>query len=545
MSIPKEPRQMMINMMYLVLTALLALNVSAEILNAFKVVNDGIERTIVSMDKKNAAIYDAFEKKVEIDSAAKPFQVKALKAKVLSESLIAEIDKLYDDLMEESGAIKNEETGKKELKTDRDTETPTLLMVNRKRGYDLQDKINEARDNFLELYGDARGNKEASCPLRAFDDDIPKEGGGIRKDWVIYNFSDVPVIAAMTILSKLKNDVKSTESDVIEYLSSQIGADAFKFDVLKARAIPKKSYLNLGDRYEADIFVSASSSTVDPIVYYGNFDSKYIKKQEDGNWPAEIEADEVPLLPGYTKGEDPVGGVVKYETSPNRQGTITYRGVVAVKNTNTGKTKYYPFENEYTVAKSQAVVSADKMNVLYIGVDNPVSISVPGFQANQIRPSITSGYGSLTPTSGGGYMAKVTKTGEAKINVSVVSDGSTKNVGGKKFRIKRIPNPTAYVGNSPGPVIKNGELKASRGLYAKADNFEFDVNFTIKSFEITYKKARSNNLTILQNKGPLWTGDIKNLIKQVKPGDRLWIDNIRIAAPDGTTRTANISFKIL
>jgi gliding motility-associated protein GldM len=544
MSIPKEPRQMMINMMYLVLTALLALNVSAEILNAFKIVNDGIKRTIVSIDQKNAAIYDAFDKKVSNDPKAEPYQQQALEAKRISEILVAEIHKIHIEMMDESGSVIDEETGEKVLKTDRDTETSTLLMINRKKGYELQKRINESREKFLNLYGEARANKEVSMPLRAFDDDIKREGG-VRKDWVEYNFSDIPVIACLTILTKLINDVKSTESNVIEYLSSQIGVEDFKFDVLKARAIAKKSYLNLGDKYEADIFVSASSSSVDPIVYYGNFDSKYIKKEEDGNWPAEVDADEIPLLAGYTKGDDPVGGVVKYETAPNRQGTITYRGVVAVKNTSTGATKYYPFENEYTVAKSQAVVSADKMNVLYIGVDNPVSISVPGFQANQIRPSITSGYGSLTAVTGGGYIAKVTKTGDAKINVSVVSDGSTKNVGGKKFRVKRIPNPTAYVGNSPGPVIKNGELKASRGLYAKADNFEFDVNFTIKSFEITYKKARSNNLTILQNKGPLWTGDIKNLIKQVKPGDRLWIDNIRIAAPDGTTRTANISFKIL
>jgi gliding motility-associated protein GldM len=542
MSIPKEPRQMMINMMYLVLTALLALNVSAEILNAFKVVNDGIERTIVSMDKKNAAIYEAFEQKVSNDPKAEPYQQKALMAKAISEELVTEIDKLYHEMMEESGSIKNEETGKMELKTDRDTETPTLLLVNRKKGYDLQDKINVAREKFLELYGEAKVNKEASMPLRAFDDDIPKEGG-VKKDWVIYNFSDVPVIAAMTILSKLKNDVKSAESDVIEYLSSQIGVEDFKFDVLKARAIAKKSYLNLGDKYEADIFVSASSSSVDPIVYYGNFDSKYIKKQEDGSWPPEVDADEVPLLSGYTKGEDPVGGVVKYETSPNRQGTITYRGVVAVKNTSTGATKYYPFENEYTVAKSQAVVSADKMNVLYIGVENPISVSVPGFQANQIKPNISQG--SLTPAPGGGYIAKVVKTGDAKINVSVVADGKSKAVGSAPFRVKNIPNPTAYVGNSSGPVIKSGELRASRGLYAKADNFDFAVKFTIRSFEITYKKARSNNLIPLQNKGPLWTGEVKKLIQQVKPGDRLWIDNIKIAGPDGKTRTANISFKIM
>lgn len=546
MSIPKEPRQMMINMMYLVLTALLALNVSAEILNAFKIVNDGIEGTIVALESKNSGIYDALEAKAEIEPDAVPLLQKATAARTITSNLISEMDSVIVKLKRKSG-VKKDDEGNLVLKNDRDTHTPTLFMINDGHGVELQEKINVARKEIIELYDtDDRTSAEKRIPLKANDSDIKKTSSGIQKSWVEYNFQEVPAIAAVTILTKLKNDVKSSEADVMEYLSSKVGADKFKVDVLRARAIAKKSYLNLGDKYEADIFISASSSSTDPIVYFGDFDPQYIKKDDSGDWPAEVKTPgngtTVPLNAGYTKGEDPVGGIVKY-TASSGVGTRTYRGVIAVENTSTEETLYYPFENEYTVAASQAVVSADKMNVLYIGVDNPVSVSVPGYQANQVRPSISQG--TITPSGNGVYSVIVNSPGNADVNVTVTSQGASKSLKGKKFRVKRIPNPTAYVGNSSGPVIKAGVLKASTGIYAKADNFDFDVNFTIKGFEVTYKKARSSNLQIKQNKGPLFGKEVKAIMNQVKPGDRLWIDNIRIASPDGTTRTANISYRIM
>lgn len=540
MSIPKEPRQLMINIMYLVLTALLALNVSAEILNAFKIVNKSLSDAMVAVNSKNLAIYDAFDAKVKIDPKAVAYRDKALEAKKIADDLIIDIDSMEMQLMRLVGYEINED-GIMVMTNEKNTHIPTMFMINNGNGDKLQQMVDEARTKILSLYSpEVRDQEAASMTLNA--EPPPPKPSGATRTWAQYNFEEVPAIAAVTILNKLRNDVRNAESDVIDWLKDQIGIEEVSFDELKARAFAKKSFLNLGDTYEADIFVSASSSDIKPIVYIGQF-SDAIKRGEDGNLPAKVSSDDVPLQPGYKKLEESEGGIVKYTERPGGQGSRTYRGVIEVLNKNTGEKTYYPFENEYTVAASTAVVSADQMNVLYIGVDNPVSISVPGFQANQIIPSITQG--SLNATGSGAYNCTVTKVGDANINVSVRTDEGVKSVGSKQFRVKRIPDPKAYFANVASGALANGPAKAVTGIFAKADNFDFQVQFTIRDFEFMYAKSRSNQISIIQNQGPVFNQQIRNVLSKIKAGDRIWMDNIRIKAPDGTTRIANISIKII
>ena len=543
MAIPKEPRQMMINMMYLVLTAMLALNVSAEILNAFKIVNTGIASSTAALESKSSDEMRQFAKLATDDpkNAADKYK-RALAAREFADSMYAEIEEIKRNLMIESG-ITVDESGDTVLQNDRDTHTPTLFMVNKKKGYELQQMINSAGERFVSFYPEnAQESARSTISLQADDASVPNKGAQ-KRDWVQYNFMEVPSIAAVTILTKLQNDVRNAESDVIKYLIKSVTADILDLDQLKGRAIAKKSFLVTGDTYEADLFVTASSSQSTPKAYLGNFDPNLIKRTPDGRLPDEVAADKVPLLAGYTELPPAENGIVKLKRAAGGEGITSYRGVIEVINPKTGEKNYYPFENEYQVARPFAVVSPDKMNVLYIGVDNPISISVPGFPADKIVASITQG--SLAGGNGK-YTAKVTNSSApANISVAVKTEDGTKSMGVSEFRVKRIPDPKVMVGNAEGPVIPAGTLKAMPGITAIADNFPFDVNFQVRGFEVLYKKGNSAQLFSEINQGALFNGNVKNMLSQASPGDRVWFDNIKVNAPDGTTRTLSLSFKVM
>ncbi len=537
MSIPKDPRQMMINMMYLVLTAMLALNISAEILNAFIIVNDGIQTTNNALDSKNAGIYTEFDKKVQDDPTAAPWRQKAYDVKALADSMDAYIDVMIADITAAVGGLNDEG----ELSNPKDTHEGTRYMITEGNGQRLKDEILRVRQQFIGYFvaeGDsARG---LSIPLNAID---PAPQGAKIQTWQEYNFNEVPAVAAITILNKLKNDVKNAESQVIEFLGSRINAAKFTFDALKGRAISNKPYLNLGDNYEADIFVSASSSGTEPRVHIGRFSSA-ITKSSTGDYP-EIKGGAVPLQAGYITIDESEGGIVKYSVNRPGEGPKSYQGVIEIKNPNTGETSYYPFDAEYTVASTMAVVSAEKMNVFYIGVDNPVSVSAPGYQPNQITASISSGTLTSRGTPGK-YNVNVSTPGEVKITLTgKTDDAGSRTIGDATFRVKYIPDPTVYAGNRPSGIIPAGELRALTGIYAKADGFDFDVRFEVQSFEFTYKKARTNQLRIIQNQGTLFNGEIRDILRQVGPGDQVWMDNIRIKSPDNRTRTGNMSLKVI
>lgn len=539
MSIPKEPRQLMINLMYLVLIALLALNVSAEILNAFDIVNVGIKRSVDAIEGKNNSIIAALEEKAENDETAVKWRDLALQARELSNQMNAEVDNMIEDIYEEIGYEVNPTTGERKLKAPGDTHKGTNYMLNRGNGAKLKDMINNGREQFMVLVGDAgRAELEGSVAMIAEDPPIKE---GVEKNWAQYNFGDVPAIAAITILNKIKNDIKSTETDVLEFLGKAITAQKFTFDALKGRAISNKSYINVGENYEADIFVSATSTSTDPIVHIGQFDER-VTRVEGGY--EEIKGGTVPLRPGYQTLSDAQGGIVKYAVQKPAQGEKKYSGVIEIKNPNTGETSYYPFEGEYNVAPSMAVVSPDMMNVFYIGVDNPVTISAPGYQPQQIIPSISSG--TLAPAGAAGkYNVKVTQAGEVKVSVSARAEGGTRYIGDAVFRVKRIPDPTAFIGQRSSGVIPAGELRSMQGVRADAPGFDFNVRFTVQSFDLSYKKARTTQLNEFKNTGPGFSQQIQSVLNQANAGDQLWLDNIRVAAPDGTTRTLFMSLKVM
>jgi gliding motility-associated protein GldM len=545
MSIPKEPRQQMINMMYLVLTALLALNVSAEVLNAFKLVKEGLHTSNDAVEGKNTNTMANFQKSMENDpKKTGPFFEDAKKVRKMTADFITYVEEIENKLIEMSGGYEDEE--KTQLKGKKDIDATTRLLVDKpsQKGAELKLKIEELKQNLVNLQSlkslpqgerdDLMKNLTLNADFDPNDKNVKKLG---KKSWEDYNFGRVPVVAVVTLLEKFKGDAKNSESAILDKLYSKIDATSYKFDKLSAKVIAPTSYVLAGSEYTADIFVSATSETQDPKVYIGRFNSQI---KDPKNLPAQVNA--MPLVDGFQELKVE-GGYGKFSDKSSGIGAKEVTGAIKVKKPQGDGFDYFPFKFEYQVAQAGVVVSPDKMNVFYIGVDNPVSVSVPGFAAEKVQASISNG--TITG-SNGKFVVKVTQPGKANVTVTAKQpDGNSKAMGAVEFRVKRVPDPIAKIGDQAGGSVSASKFKVQRGIIAALDNFDFDIKFQIVGFEMTYGAKRQDLVTARVN-GPLFDSKMLDFLSRSKPGDTFYFDDIKAKGPDGTTRKLpSIAFKLI
>lgn len=533
------PRQKMINMMYLVLTALLALNVSQEVLNAFHLVNEGLQTSNGSLGEKNNNIYRMFDKQMDQDkNKAQEFYDKAQKAKKIGTELNALLETYKKEIVKQAGGIDPETD---DILERDNIDVATRMFVEEgpgvKRGRELQQKILDARKNLLALVDD----KDRANFKIALDAKTPKKKGEEGAKWEYLTFSHVPATAAITILSKFQNDVVSSEGAVIEYLIKKIGETDFKFDALSAKIIAPSSYIMQGQAYKADIFLAAFNSTQQPEVFLGSLGG--FKRNPDGTY--EKLDSQNPLPAGYSEGSmlKAEGGMAKLEQGGTSVGERKYGGIIRVKNPVGGYT-FYPFEGGYQVAAKAVVVSPIKMNVLYIGVDNPIKISVPGVAQNDVSASLQ-GAGTLAKNPDGTYTARVTAVGKCQIAVSAKIDGKVQAMGTEEFRIKRIPDPVPTLGGKlRGGNAQPGSIKSQSGLVALLENFDFEARFNVVSFELVFSSKGEIFKKTVQ--GPLFSSEMKALIERARPKDVIFIDEIKVVGPDKQPRKlGQIAFTII
>lgn len=528
------PRQKMIGMMYLVLTALLAMNISKDILNAFVMINDSLEITNRTFGYKNQIAYDAFDKAYgENKEKVGPFYEKAKKAKEMSKELITYIDNIKYKLIRETDKIAPEipdDSLTLHIVDAKDNyDIPTNILIgsepnNPKEGpftaKELRVKIEEFRENLLGLIDEKnKANMNIGLVLKAGVEN------GVKKEWEALTFDHVPLAAVITVLSKIQTDIRNAESDVVKALFSEVDASDFKFDVVEAKVIPQSNYVLLGDSFKADIFVAAYSSTQNPDVLVGDLDT-VTNQFKGGTLPVKV-----------------ANGVGKFRKRGDSEGSQKVSGLINLKGPD-GSIKSYPFHTEYMVAKGGVVVSPTKMNVLYIGVDNPLDISVSGVAAENLDPSL-SGAGSLSKVAAGKYIARVKSGPKATVNVSARFSGASKAMGSMEFRVKRVPDPVAkYAGKTGSSNISKSDLTTALGVIADLENFDFDLKFQVLEFDISAtiqgfeqtKTSKSNMVSEEQ----------KALLKSVKPGAKVYIENVKVKGEDGTIRTLSpINLKVL
>jgi gliding motility-associated protein GldM len=509
-----SPRQKMIGMMYLVLTALLALNVSKDILDAFVLVNEGLETTTKNFGKKNQTTYEAFAfAKKNNEAKVTPFYNKAMEAKKHSEELYKYIEDLKKELMMKTEDVPKEVADTLTLKylgVKDNQDIPAEILILKGKGKELKGKIGDYKAKLTALVKDLQGGKELNLGLETKDPPPSADHGSVS--WESHYFEHVPIAAIITLLSKIQGDVKNAEADVVNFLFKSVDVGDFKFDTLVARVIAPSSYVLIGNEYTADVMVAAYSSTQDPEV----------------------------LVSGSTIPVE--GGMGKYKVRPNKEGVNKWGGVIKVKAPD-GSVKEYPFESEYTAARPSTVISATKMNVLYIGVPNPVAISVPGISADKVKASISQG-GLVPDKEAGTYLANVKNIGEAVINVSAEIDGKMQPMGSQKYRVKIVPDPVAKVANLKGGTINRAALAAAGAVIPVLENFEFDLNFIVTGFAMT-RSGKGRDPVEVKSENNQFTSEMKDIIKNTRSGDKIFFEYIRAKGPDGTNRAlSSVSFTI-
>ena len=521
MAIPKEPRQIMINIMYLVLTALLALNVSAEIFNAFKTVDKSMVKSNTALDDANrkmpAAIKDGAKKRASYQTYADRVDPTTQYAK----ELYSYIQEIIDTMITVSGGyLVDSETGQvtEKLKGEKDKATTTRLLVMSDKGEELKAKILEYKEKFIGLLDSADVEKYSHDIALDVDDETWKKKK--KKNWSEMNFGHMPVQAALPILRKFQNDVKNSEATILNYLATKVGTTTdVVLDQFTVVSAAKKSYVIKGEQYEADIFLTAFAGA-------------------DSKTGIEISVDGRPL---------PVDeeGRAKYTASAGSVGVRKYTATISMKNPVTDSIQVFKNEFEYEVGERSVSVSADKMNVFYIGVDNPVTVSAAGVPSNQVQVSMSgAGGGKISRQNDGTFnvtVATPTRKDEYAF-VNVVAPGLNEK---REFRVKNIPNPVAKRSSSMGGVMSSGEFKAQRGLFAVLENFDFDAKCEILGYTLV-RVPRRQDPQMEANKGGSYNAQPKALVDQAKAGDTFYFENVKAKCPgDRAGRDINqLVFKI-
>lgn len=522
MSLPTEPRQKMINIMYLVLTALLALNVSVQILNAFVAVDAGLMRTNKNFDKKNLTTMAKFDAAMAEDAIkTKPFYDKALQVQKLSKDLCNYIDTLKTELKAATDGIpkkKADTLSLMKIEAKDNFDIPTKILINdaasedgsKGKAHELKMKIRDYRKRLMGLFDPPKDSSGHNIGLKTPDTYSPEEEK--VANWEVATFYERPVVAEICLLSQTQNEVKNVESEMENYLLNAVNAQNFKFDKVDPEYIPQSNYVLLGDSFKAKLFVAAYSSTQNPKIIVGDIDTvtgKILGK-----------VDSVKVSHGFGN----------YAVRTEHEGSVRYSGRIDVLAPD-GSLKSYPFHSSYLVAKPAVVISPTKMNVFYINVDNPVEISAPGIPDENLRPSFQ-GPGSISPASGvkGGFIVRVSSGDGTKCHISVsarMSDGTTKNFPAQEFRIKKVPNPICKVCGQPSDASIAKVVLQNKGVVtAEMENFDFDLHYDVVGFEMVAMSGSYGSVE--KSSSGQFTPKMKNIISQMPSGSHIIIAKVHV-----------------
>ncbi len=544
----ETPRQKMIAMMYLVLTALLALNVSKDMLEAFLVVNESMENTIEVFENKLGNLYMEFEKQYQL----KPQKVgdywqKAQEARRLSNELKSYVDHMIIDVVSQSEG-KDSVTLMQdayEMRTAQDPYNPrkeisvpildmtkvatkdkydesTNYFINRGEAKKLREKIESYKTAMLNLVPpEFRENIKMGLDTEGpfFNAD------GEKQTWELHHFYHTILAASVTIMNKIKAEVQTAEFDVTAELYSEIDISDFKFDKIEAKIIPTTNYVLQGDKYEAEVLVTAFDTKQTPEVFV-------------------LQGAEAITVSNKDRAQKVAGeaGVVKLSFPANAVGPQRYAGVVEVVSPE-GERIPYNFAGEYVVAPPSLTVAATKMNVFYIGVDNPVSISVPGIAEANLRPSIS--VGTLTRDAGGKeYIVRVPQgQPKAVISVDAMYQGETRRMGAAEFRIRRVPSPVAEIAGQVEGAIDKSTLLAAGAIIPVMRDFEFELFFEVKSFRMT--TIVGGDGISKRGTGNRFSDEMISMIQNARKGQKFFFENIQAEGPDKIPRSLSpISLEI-
>lgn len=500
MALPREPRQKMINIMYLVLTAILALNVSAEILEAFKTVDRSLINSNANIEQGNKSLFTSLEAKLTDPNTNKELANRWVENAKKTKSISDDLDKYIEDLKLElkKGAklVMKEKDGKQveDFKED-NLDASTRLFETNGKGNELKARLLQYKKDVLGI-DSAIGAKFAdNFPV---DVETPIKGNdGKIKDFTVAYFHMTPTVAALTMLSKFQNNVKNAENQVVTFCHNKIGQVEVHMDQVGILVGQNSNYLMPGQELEITAGVGAYSSAASPTISING------------------------------SGQNVTEGKATYKTTVSGSGEHSVSVNVTFKD-EAGKIQTKTETVKYTVGvPGGAAVMLDKMNVFYIGVDNPITIS-SGSGWDRTTVSMT---GGTMTGSGSNRIVRVTSIGDA--NITVTADGKSSPF---KFRVKRIPDPIIKVGSSSGGRMPAAAFRLQQYVSAVLEAFDFEAHFSVTGATIYFNNPGDRNVKQVSiSSGSL--APAKAYMDQLVPGSTVIFDNIRVVGPDGQPRT--------
>ena len=511
---PVSPRQKMINLMYVVLMAMLALNVSNEVLNGFSIVEESLNRTTSNSAKENLAIYEDFDAQMKANpQKAKEWYDKAQLVRQISDSLFNFAAELKQAIVVEADGKDGDVTAIRN-KEDLEAANQVMLSPNRGQGKALYQAINAFRERMLTMVTD---EKQKAIIASNLTTEVPHNALG--KNWQEYMFESMPAAAAVTLLSKLQSDVRYAEGEVLHTLVQNIDVKDIRVNALEAFVIPNSQTIVRGDKFSAHIVMAAVDTTQVPDIYIGN--------------------QKVTLHDNL------------YERICTATGDFTLAGYMETVNGNGDKIRR-DFSQKYTVVDPSATVSADLMNVLYAGYNNPISISVPGVPLNKI--SATMSGGSLQPSGPGRYIARPSKVGEnVTFTVTSTNTGRSQQMGQFTFKVRKLPDPKPYLnvkddhGNPIryfGGGLAKSQLVSATAISAAIDDGILDVPFRVQSFETVFFDNMGNAVP-MASEGASFSSRQMDTFRKLTRNRRFYISRVTVVGPDGLTRTLQNPMEVI
>lgn len=516
----ETPRQKMIGMMYLVLTAMLALNVSKEILDAFEIVNESVEATNENFTKKVNNLYRDFEQQYSINKdKVGPNYNKAIQAKQLSISLKNYVDSLKYDIIAQTEKVPFD-TAKhlsiKQIKSKDNYDVPMRILVGAEgakngKAYQLQQKIEDYK---AAMYGLIPAKDSAFVKLGLHTNGEYRDADGAKQDWVQHNFYHTILAADVTIFNKLLNDIQNAEYDMVNYLFQGITKEDFKFSGVTARILPASNYVFQGEPYKADIFVAAIDETAEPKV-------DYVMGATEWNDRFVNSATTITGNNGYVE--------MSINTANMQPKEYSFAGRIGVLQPDGVSIEYHDFASSFYVAQPSANVSATKMNVFYRGVDNPVMISAAGVPKADLRYDIK-GDGQIANTANGLVVKGLRNKSVQKVTINV-RDKSNKMLGSQEFRVKDLPNPEISVRNmtEKGAVARQSFLVNPYILCELPEYVNFDYKYKVIGFSMVINK--NGDTFIKHSNSNQLTQDMKDYIGSVRKNTMIVFTDIQVQGP--------------
>ena len=531
------PRQKMISMMYLVLLALLAMNVSKEILNSFVIINDGLERTNEGFEHKNAYTMAEFGKKAALDpEKVRKYYIAAKQVRDLSKEADEFIRDLKSTIISKVEQIPYEVADTIDLMmvASKDNhDVPTSLLI----GPDANNPVNHEKsgvalmmrlDNFNKTIRQYITDVLPIEDVEGMDLEIKMDDmseGDQTVTWLVGNFYHMPIASVITNMTRLQAEIKNVEAEVLRTLFSKISADDFTFDNLKIAVKPTNgTYITVGDSFKAEVLIAAYSTTSDPILDIGEITDSVGFKVDNPD-SANV---------SYNNG------IATYAVVPKSAGEYEWGGVLRVQKPN-GDLISYPFSSVFTAAEPSLVVSPTKMNVFYRGLSNPISVAVPGVSSDKLSVSVSNAQSKKTKD---GFDVLPGNGKECKVTVTAEVNGRKQAFPPKLFRVKPVPPPTPEVMGKKGSFnLNKAQLKGVQVVVAKLEDFLFDLKYLVTSFEmsVTVGGMRQD----LKSPNNRLTSKMKSILSKMKPGQSVVFKKITAKRfPNGKPELLNGSIII-